>query len=271
MDDALARWLALREPIDVASRSEPLTRRIVERLSGIDPLCALDLATGTGSNIRYLSDRLPAAHQQWLGIDRSETLLDHVRRLTVSARQTPRHVQIDTRRLDLATLDDLSIFSDRRLVTASALLDLVSASWLQSLAVQCRRAGAAALFTITYNGESTCSPREPEDDLVLALFNRHQHRDKGLGGPAAGPDATDAAVQAFSDVGYEVETAHSDWVLEPHHAALQRELIEGWAFAAKETDTSAASIIAGWQAKRLEHVDAGRSHIRVGHFDLVAI
>lgn len=270
MDDALAHWLALREPIDFTSRSDTLTRRLVERLSTVDPLRALDLGTGTGSNIRYLIERLPAARQQWLAIDRSDTLLDRVRRLTSATHHGDRHVQVDTRRLDLGALDDPSIFADQHLVTAAALLDLVSASWLQTLAGHCRRAGAIALFTIVYNGESTSSPREPEDDLVLELFNRHQHRDKGLGGPAAGPEATEAAVHAFADVGYETETARSDWALGPQHAAVQRELIEGWAFAAKETDASAASVIDDWRTRRLQHVEAGRSHIIVGHFDLAA-
>ena len=36
----------------------------------------------------------------------------------------------------------------------------------------------------------------PEDDMVRRLMTEHQKRDKGLGGPAAGPDAADVAEQA---------------------------------------------------------------------------
>jgi hypothetical protein len=130
--------------------------------------------------------------------------------------------------------------------------------------------GAAALFTIVYDGRTVCSPGEPEDALVLELFNRHQHRDKGLGGPAAGPDATEAAIRAFSSAGYHVDSDRSDWNLDPSDADLQRELIAGWAFAAKETDPSAAAVIDAWLARRLEHVEANRSQIMVGHHDIAA-
>src|SRR5687767_5341631 len=75
MDDALAQWLALREPADTASRSVDLTRAIANATRGRDPLRVLDLATGTGANIRYLMNRFPVRHQQWLAVDHSPTLL----------------------------------------------------------------------------------------------------------------------------------------------------------------------------------------------------
>ncbi len=271
MDDALADWLALREPTDFASRSERLTRMIGERLAGRDPLRVLDLATGTGSNLRYLVDRLPATRQEWLLVDRSARLLELVAHRTRQA-GTGRHRQVDiqTRQIDLDTLDDPELFAGRDLVTASALLDLVSDTWLRSLAARCRKVGAVVLFTITYDGRNVCTPAEPDDQLVLELFNRHQHRDKGLGGPAAGPGAADAAVRAFTDAGYHVETDTSDWNLSPSDADLQRELIAGWAFAATETDASRRETIEAWRTRRLDHVRAGRSAIVVGHRDIAA-
>ena len=92
---------------------------------------------------------------------------------------------------------DAEIFEGRNLVTASALLDLVSESWLRLLAARCREAGATALFTLTYDGRSSCDPVEPEDELVRELMNLHQKTDKGLGGPADGPDAWAVAERAF--------------------------------------------------------------------------
>src|SRR5258707_11635990 len=84
-----------------------------------------------------------------------------------------------------------SVVAGAHLVTASALLDLVSERWLRELASACRSHGAAALFALTYNGRSACTPVEPEDDHVRQLFNTHQRRnDKGFG-IAAGPDAVD--------------------------------------------------------------------------------
>ena len=270
MDEALAQWLALRERIDFASRSERLTRLIAKRLGGCDPLHAIDLATGTGSNIRYLVPRLPSANQQWLAVDRSQLLLD-LAGVQVAGTGIGGRPDLTTRQANLGALDDPSLFASRQLVTASALLDLVSESWLRMLALRCRDAAvAAALFTITYNGESECSPADDDDRMILELFNQHQHRDKGLGGPAAGPDATDVAVREFADAGYRVETERSDWKIGPEDTGLQRKLIDGWAFAATETDPSATRAIDAWRLRRLQHVDAGRSHIVVGHCDLAA-
>jgi hypothetical protein len=143
-------------------------------------------------------------------------------------------------------------------------------SWLEALAAQCANAGAAALFTITYDGRSPCAPADPDDDIVRALFNRHQHTDKGLGGPAAGPDAAAAAAQAFEQAGFQVSRERSDWVLEPDQRELQRQLIEGWAFAATETAPEIATQIANWRLRRLHHVDQGGSLIVVGHEDMFA-
>jgi len=271
MSDSLAEWLALREHADAAARSMRLARLVAGQLRGRDPVRILDLGTGTGSNIWYLANHLGEARQQWLALDRDPFLLNRVRD------NAPRRlagraggVTIETRETDLGRLDFTDLVADRDLVTASALLDLVSDTWLQSLAEDCRAAGAAALFAITYNGHSECSPVEPEDDRVLALFNRHQHRDKGLGGPAAGPDAVDSAVRAFTAVGYHVEREATEWRLDASDGPLQRELIEGWAYAATETDPSSADNIADWRRRRIEHVQRGHSKIVVGHDDIAA-
>jgi hypothetical protein len=50
---------------------------------------------------------------------------------------------------NLGSLDDAGMFSRQHLVTASALLDLVSESWMKTLAARCRDAGAAVLFALT--------------------------------------------------------------------------------------------------------------------------
>jgi hypothetical protein len=103
--------------------------------------------------------------------------------------------QIESRSLDLNSLDDVDMFAGRHLVTASALLDLVSEQWLSLLAARCREAGAAALFAMTYNGGSSCPPAEPEGEVIRELLNRHQKR---TGGVAADPMCRQAA-RCFAD------------------------------------------------------------------------
>jgi len=271
MSEALAEWLALREHADAASRSMRLARSVAGRLTDREPLRILDLGTGSGSNIWYLANHLGGRRQRWLAVDRDSFLLARVRDAAPTRLgERANGVDIETREADLGSLDFGNLVANRDLVTASALLDLVSDTWLQRLASHCHAVGAAVLFAITYNGRSDCSPFEPEDEWILELFNRHQHRDKGLGGPAAGPDAVDAAMRAFRDAGYHVDTEATDWRLDASDIRLQRELIEGWAYAATETDPAAADAIADWRVRRIAHVERGHSQIVVGHDDIAA-
>ncbi|MGE0360887.1 MAG: trans-aconitate 2-methyltransferase [Vicinamibacterales bacterium] len=257
-------WLALREPADVAARSEALTRLAGDRLALRRGHRAIDLACGTGANVRYLTARLPVV-PTWTIVDHDQALLAEARRQLGNGPLGPDYT-LTARRLDLADLDP-AVVAGHDLVTASALLDLVSAAWLETLARACRSAEAVVLLALTFDGRMECTPPHPDDELVRGLVLRHQRHDKGFG-PALGPDAASVAEVCFATAGFTVRTAHSDWQLESPR--LQRELVAGWARAAVEIDPAQASRIAAWEARRLAHVLEGRSRIRVGHRDLVA-
>jgi hypothetical protein len=260
--EPLGTWLALREAADAAARSRTLTEAAVGRLRPRTPVRAVDLGTGTGSNVRYLAAFLGPG-QEWLVVDRDESVLAGFR--------TPPGVHVERRREDLdAAVNDRSIFAGRCLVTASALLDLVSARWVESLAQRCAEEKAVALFALTYDGRSSCEPVEHGDDEVRRLLNRHQQRRLTATGYAAGPDAVDAAAAAFGAVGYEVRRERSDWRIGTDSAAMQRELFDVWAAAARETAPDRTAAIDAWLASRLEHLRAGRSTVAVGHEDLGA-
>ena len=285
MDESLSDWLAVREPADVTARSAILVERVRHALASTDTVRGLDLCTGTGSNLRYLIDRLPG-RQTWLAADRDARLLEELPtklKTWAEARGYSMRTQgqvsslrggrcecdVETRAMDLDRLD-AGLFEGRNLVTASALLDLVSESWLRLLATRCREAGATALFTLTYDGRSSCDPVEPEDDMVRELMNMHQKTDKGLGGRAEGPDAWSVAERVFTEAGYRVECAPSDWSIGPSERTFQRMLIDGWARAAVEIAPERADTIADWLRGRGEHLEAGRSRIVVNHVDMVA-
>jgi hypothetical protein len=285
MDESISSWLALREPADFAARSATLADAMARRLDTRDPVRVVDLGTGTGSNLRYLLDRLPP-RQEWLLVDRDRRLLAEVadrmkawasardyqvgcEHDVVILRRDERECRIDTRQMDLGVLEDDEIFRGRNLVTASALLDLVSVEWLCALAGQCQIHGCATLFSLSYNGESQSLPREREDDEIRGLMNRHQRTDKGFA-PAAGPEASAAAARAFQALGYDVRQERTDWILGPESSELQRQLIEGWAQAAREIAPEYTGVIRDWLARRLEHLSQGRSRIVVGHEDIAA-
>ncbi|MGE0704466.1 MAG: class I SAM-dependent methyltransferase [Vicinamibacterales bacterium] len=285
MADALANWLALREPADTAARSSALAESTARALATHHPLCVLELGTGTGANIRYLAPRL-GGRQRWLAVDRDEDVLGRLPlRLSEWARERGYELErdahsvtfrsrdfaadVETMRADLDRVDP-GLLEGRHLVTASALLDLVSEEWLRSLASQCAAVKAAVLFALTYTGRSSCEPHEPEDDWIRDLLNRHQNRDKGLGGPAAGPAGADAAVQAFAAAGYETKIVSTPWQLGPEMSELQRQLVGGWAQAALEMEPGKSAAIASWESRRLAHIQAERSHIVVEHADVAA-
>jgi GNAT superfamily N-acetyltransferase len=257
-----AAWLALREPADAAARSTRLAELVGRQLRGRPGVRAVDLGTGTGSNVRYLASRLPVP-QDWLLVDDDEDTIDEAARLVPAA--TVRAVNLATA---FETPGD-GIVAGRTLVTASALLDLVSEAWLSALAARCRDEGAVVLFALTYDGGMRCEPEESDDETIRALVNRHQRRDKGFGA-ALGPAAADRAAECFARLGYYVEREPSPWVLTSDSAALQRQLIAGWAEAASEMAPERRSSIEAWRMRRLAHIDAGRSLITVGHADLAA-
>jgi hypothetical protein len=265
VSDFTAEWLALREPADHRARSERLARAIARRLMGRPPLHVVDLGSGTGSNLRYLTPRLPPV-QHWRMVDRDRSLLARIGKPTLWAIVASVHLQPR----DLADLEaNADLFKGASLVTGSALLDLVSAAWIDALAERCRMSRAAALFALTYDGRIACTPADRDDEMVRDLVNRHQRTDKGFG-PALGPDAAGVAHQAFTSRGFTVERERSDWTLDSGDAKLQRQLIDGWAAAAAEMQPANAAEIEAWRQRRLEHVARGQSTIVVGHEDLAA-
>jgi len=223
-------------------------------------LSIVDLGSGTGSNLRYLSSRLEAP-QSWRLVDNDPLLLERARLLT--------EMEFESHVCDLSVLDP-HMFDTARLVTASALLDLVSEEWLIDLIRQCRRVGAAILFALNYDGRIACTPSHPDDAWIRDLVNTHQQNDKGFG-PALGP-AAGACVERLSQAaGYRARREKSDWMLGTGDAELQRQLIAGWAHAASEVAPGEAARIQRWQSARVHAVDCLNSTIIVGHDDVGAV
>jgi SAM-dependent methyltransferase len=286
VDDGLARWLTIREPHDWAARDRAVTHRLFDFGSNGGVVRVLDLGTGTGSNLRYLASRLPQ-RQEWLLVDKSAEVLSRIEERTRAwaASQSLEvasddagfvihgpalECRVRVRRQDLDLPLSERVFAGRNLVTASALLDLVSDAWLRELARRCAAAGATALFTLTYNGRTSFEPCDPDDGLARDLLNQHQLRDKGLGGPATGPNAHQRAVHWFRAAGYTVQETAADWDVTASAMQFQHELIVGLAGAAAEQRPEASAALEAWRARRLEHLAAGRSRVVVGHHDLVA-
>lgn len=275
-----ADWLDAREPFDRQARARPLSMRVVATAARSGSLRVVDLGAGTGSNLRYLSP-MTDAEQDWLFVDHDTLLLAELERRITSSVASKRdsasaaavaeklpfsRLRWQTLCRDLGQLEP-TMFAGRTLVTASALLDLVSETWLADAVRHCYRAGAAVLFALNYSGAWACEPEDGFDRVVRDLVNQHQRRDKGLG-PALGPDAADRAAALLHARGYHVERESSDWSIPAGAGALQRMLIEGWARAAVEMDGRLSEAAASWRKRRLAILSDGHSTMAVSHEDV---
>ena len=274
-----ASWLSLREAVDSHARSEGLVSRLNDWLAARSAPAALaDLGCGRGSNMQFLAPRLSGA-QRWVLFDHDAALLQEAR-----ARARPLHdaagqpLKVETHCASLSNLDHPAL-KDVDVVSASALLDLVSQQWIDALAAQCAKRPQALMVSLSVTGEWYFVDAEqqpiddPEDRFVLGLFNAHQQRDKGLG-EALGGAAHGALVNALQQHGYMVEEAPSPWQLvagSHEQQPLVSSLINGWAEAATEQAPEAATRIAEWRTARLDAVERGQAGVWVGHYDLLAL
>lgn len=257
-----ADWLTLREPVDHQARSRMLGQRLQSWCGSRRRLCVLDLGTGTGSNRRFLAPLLPA-DQHW-------TLVDHDPALLALATAKDRLSECRSIQADLSEWHRFASDPSPDLVTASALLDLVSEDWLNSLVTACCERSAAALMVLSYDGRIEWSFPDPVDAAVLAAVNAHQQRDKGLGA-ALGPAAPGQLAARFRNAGYHVWVEASPWDLGRETAVLARALIKGWVAAACEQLPEDRSRFHAWGDRRCADLAAGRARVRVGHQDLLAL
>lgn len=269
-----ADWLALREPVDHRSRSAGLVDALLAARDADALRSVVDLGGGTGSNLRYLAPRLPAL-REWTVVDHDPGLLS---RTEAPEGVTLRCVAGDLREEGLAEAAGVD------LVTASALLDLVTRSWLAELATVCAGSGTPLLLALSYDG--TVRWRKPavpaatgpgelldddEDRFVAEAVNRHQAGPKGMG-TALGPEAWRAAAELLEAAGYRVRVVSTPWILAGEaDAPLAAALVDGWVEAACQLHPDQAARIRSWGDRRVADLRAGRVAVEVGHRDLLAL
>src|SRR5688572_26577321 len=147
-------WLALREGADAAARAPELVELVRVHLAAAArpgrPAVIRDLGCGTGSMGRWLARRL-SGPQVWILHDRDPGLLASAAASTPSVAADGAPVSARTQEGDLTELRS-SDLSGTVLVTASALLDLLTAEEVDGLAATCTEAGVAALLTLSVDG-----------------------------------------------------------------------------------------------------------------------
>jgi SAM-dependent methyltransferase len=260
-------WLELREPADAAARAhdllDPLRIRLAN-LPGKSGVVIHDLGCGTGSMGRWLAPRLDGA-QHWVLHDRDPYLLHFAAVASPRSAADGSRVSVETRRGDIARLTPDAL-RGASLVTASALLDVLTREEIDTFAAACAGAGCPALLTLSVAGRVELTPSHPLDAELTQAFNDHQRRDGLLG-----PDAVTAAAEAFSEHGATVRLHPSPWRLGPEQAALTEQWLRGWVGAAVEERPELRAEADVYLADRLAACAAGELRVTVHHIDLLAL
>ena len=257
-------WLALREGADADARAAGLVDAVRTHLAGVQPVIH-DLGCGTGSMGRWLAPRLPGP-QHWVMYDRDPGLLGHARATMAGTAADGTGVTVETRVHDVTRLTAADL-AGASLVTASALLDLLTLDEVDRLAAACTGAGCPALLTLSVLGRVTLTPADPLDEEIAAAFNAHQRRSVA-GRRLLGPDAPEAAAEVFTARGATVVTGWAPWRLGPDRTALTAEWLRGWVGAAGAQRPELAAGAADYLRRRLAAAEAGELQVVVEHADL---
>ncbi|WP_296930714.1 glycosyltransferase [uncultured Marinobacter sp.] len=267
-------WLAAREAADHRARSKKLIDQLnqwfLDRYDGVaseshHPMRIVDIGTGRGSNALYLVPALQVP-QTWLALDQDSALLREARQRVDSL-----DVPFETRTAQL-TPNNMAqqLPPEADLITASALIDLVSESWLGALARSAARRKSAILIVLSYAGMFELSPAHPDDELVRTLVNQHQHGDKGIGA-ALGPEASTVLKDLLIAEGFRVELDESPWTLGSGDQTLAQMLMQGWIDAATEQSPDDRNRLIQWLETRNRQLSEGNLTVIVSHLDMLAL
>lgn len=291
-----ADWLALRRPVDERARAaaDPLLARLGAHLAerghnGLEPVELVDIGAGTGANRAYLINRLPFP-TTWTLLDHDSTLLDHEDHHGPASRERGPGVaqgsgEACAVRRVVAGVEELGALLARpdggtRVVTCSALLDLLTAEQMDTLLAALLGTRTPALLALTVTGAVAMEPTDPQDANVWSAFDTHQARD-GRPGPGAVSYLADRARAG----GAVVVEAATPWMVgwagsqegapAPEVAFLTRFLTDR-AEAAEEQllaqgDDAGVSLARGWLNRRLADAAAGRLRLTLGHLDLLIL
>ncbi len=263
-----SEWLDLREPADAAARARDLVERVRRQLPATGRRVIHDLACGSGSMGRWLAPLLPGP-QHWVMHDRDPDLLQIATAYPPGPAADGTAVVVETRLSDITALrrDDLA---GATLITASALLDLMTGDQLAGVIDVCAAVGCPVLLTLSVVGRVELAPADPLDGRVAAAFDAHQRR-MTASGRLLGPDAVAAAAERFRRLGADVLVRPSPWRLGADEADLGAEWFTGWLGAACQQEAELAAEVDAYARRRLAQARAGQLAVTVDHADLLVL
>jgi SAM-dependent methyltransferase len=259
-------WLALREPADARARAVDLVERLGRQLPATGRWVIHDLGCGTGAMGRWLAPLLRGP-QHWVLHDRDTDLLE------VAAAHLPGRaadgaaVTVEAKHSDITRLRPGDL-AGATLITASALLDLLTEEELARLIGVCVGRGRPMLLTLSVVGHVKLTPPDHLDRRVAAAFDAHQRRVTERG-RLLGPDAVAFAVEQLGRLEADVLVRPSPWRLDASQAGLAAEWFTGWVGAACEQEVELAAEAELYTRRRLVQAAAGELAVTVDHADLL--
>jgi hypothetical protein len=261
-------WLALREPADAAARARDLVDDLRRELPATGRLVIHDLGCGSGSMGRWLAPLL-SGPQHWVAHDRDADLLGAAAANLPGPAANGAAVTVETRHSDITRLQAGEL-TGATLITASALLDLLTKAELSRLIDACAGAGCPALLTLSVLGRVRLTPPDPMDGHVAAAFDAHQRRSTERG-RLLGPDAVAVAADEFARLGSTVHVRPSPWRLGALQSELAAEWFTGWVGAACEQQPELARETGAYARRRLAQARAGQLDVTVEHADMLIL
>jgi hypothetical protein len=261
------QWLALREPVDAEARSRDLVERLRRELPATGRLVIHDLGGGTGAMGRWLAPLL-SGPQHWVLHDRDTDLLEVAAANLPGPAANGAAVTLEAERSDITLLQP-GDFTGASLITASAVLDMLTEEELTELTTACVGARCRILLTLSVTGNVDLTPADPLDRRIAAAFDAHQRRVTERG-RLLGPDAVAFAVEQFGRLGAEVLVRPSPWRLGIGQTDLLVEWLGGWVGAACEQEPELAAEAGVYSRRRLAQATAGELRATVNHADLLA-
>jgi hypothetical protein len=261
-------WLALREPADAAARSHELVAHLGRALPATGGGVINDLGCGTAAMGRWLAPQLPGP-QHWVLHDLDADLLALATASLSGPAANGAAVTVEAKESDVTRLRPGDL-ADATLITASALLDILTEDELTRLVGVCAGAGCPILLTLSVVGRVEMTPPDRLDCRVAAAFDAHQRRVTERG-RLLGPDAVTRAVEEFGRLGANVLVRASPWRLGSLEAELAAEWFTGWVAAACEQEPVLSAEIDAYRRRRLAQAASGELTVTVDHADLLAL
>jgi SAM-dependent methyltransferase len=281
--DFSVKWLNTRYPFDVAARNSEVEKAALMALPPDRDLRLLDLGAGTGNSCRYFIPKLPQ-NQEWLLVELNPDLIEAAKQQLVEFAKAEGYkrlpsddglkfkgkktIHIRFLQHSFLHLNDVLDLSGFDLVTAGAVIDLLSTDMLEQLVQQFIGHVAPFLATINFVG-LLFDQATDRDRQYAALYMQHMQRERPFG-RALGAHCIPFLESWLLIRDIPFLSGASDWMIRPEDTAMHAFQLDFMEEAITEmlACPEAGEKLQEWLAQKRAASKAGQLSFRVQHFDI---